>query len=380
MQERMWVSALEWAWALESARGWGSALDPDLQGPVAPHRHNRWFRSGSCRHPRKDRVATGGAADRHAYDRIATEDDPRGIRRIACRLGEERRERYAVRSSHLEAECAVRRAGLRQHIVTAEHGHLGRRHITADKLERLPWSRARDDQRISRRALLDAVRADQDRRLPWRSAARGIVDAGDCDDLSERGCAARAQAQQEADAPDHAKMTHSFEPRQLVIVGERSRRIAMKTVMAGALMIATLSAAAEPVRRYDNVLYGFSLCYPATLSAGREADNSDGKSFTDHKGFNAAVWGENNINNIALSEAKVSEGLPEPRVAAKVTYDFQRGNVAVVSGISGSEIFFTKIIKRADQFLILALTYPKTRQLTYQQAVKTMSVCFKATA
>ena len=133
-------------------------------------------------------------------------------------------------------------------------------------------------------------------------------------------------------------------------------------------------------KTYVNVRYRYAICYPSDLmKAEGEAPNSDGQTFDAPNGAELAVFGRNNVNAKSLRATAESDAVDMAGEGGQISYRAIRPDWAVVSGNAKKSLFYSKTFKRADQFLIFQLTYPKSEAETYRSVVDRISHCFTLT-
>jgi hypothetical protein len=136
--------------------------------------------------------------------------------------------------------------------------------------------------------------------------------------------------------------------------------------------------------RYINVRYRYSIEYPGDLLIPQgESDNSDGQRFTSKDGSSElAVWGEHAIDAakdvpISLSEAyaqQVAEG------GNSITYKRAGKDWYVVSGRTGSKVFYRKTLAEGGDFKRFELTYPQSKKDRFDVVVGRISRSFHSTS
>ena len=131
-------------------------------------------------------------------------------------------------------------------------------------------------------------------------------------------------------------------------------------------------------RTYSNVRYQYAVCYPADLLKPQgELDAHDGQTFKGSDGGELVAFGANNALGKSLSQAAHDYVRGLGGEGAKVTYSAFRPNWAVLSGAGLGGVFYAKILKRRDQFLVFTLTYPAAASARYDTVAAAVSRCFK---
>jgi hypothetical protein len=130
-------------------------------------------------------------------------------------------------------------------------------------------------------------------------------------------------------------------------------------------------------RSYVNARYRYSLCYPATFRPAAEAPNGDGRRFTGPDGATLAVFGRNDVEGAGLDFTAEDGARDFAGAGGHVTYRAGRGDWRVVSGADArGHVFYAKTLRRADQFAILELHYPRAAAPGFAPIVKRLSACF----
>lgn len=133
---------------------------------------------------------------------------------------------------------------------------------------------------------------------------------------------------------------------------------------------------------YTNARFGYSICYPADLlTAQPEADNGDGRVFSDNSQVELQVWGGYNV--LEQDMDAVVAGLASAN--AFISYRHTGTNWAVISGKENGTVFYAKALKdrRAwddiDSILVFRLTYPQGEAGTYDPVAIRLPKCFQRT-
>ena len=161
----------------------------------------------------------------------------------------------------------------------------------------------------------------------------------------------------------------------------------LKRSFAGALAISFLCMPAMASDHqwdvYENVRFGYSICYPADLlTAQPETDNGDGRKFTGKSGAELAVWGSYNV--LEQDTETLIGGLADAGAAA-VTYRRVAMDWAVVSARWKGNVFYTKLLlernaaEGVDIVRVFRLIYPANEVKTYNAVAARLAQCFKPT-
>ena len=150
--------------------------------------------------------------------------------------------------------------------------------------------------------------------------------------------------------------------------------------IADAAQTTTPRDRAEPWRTYVNARYRYRICYPtALLRPAPEADNGDGRRFVASDRARLLVFGRNNIDGASLARTIDQDASDLAGSRGKVSYRVVRPGWAVFSGDDGGAmLFYSKTIRRGDQFVIFELSYPKSAAGRYKPVVEKLSRCFTA--
>ena len=147
-----------------------------------------------------------------------------------------------------------------------------------------------------------------------------------------------------------------------------------------ALGIANPSAAtAWPT--YVNVRYGYQICYPARLLKPQpEADNGDGRKFSGVGGAQLLVFGQFNVSDSSLGQWAADAARTYTGKRGRITYRAARPNWVVLSGTDGGHFaFYTKTLKRDDEFVTFQLKYSHDQARLYRPIVERLSRCMVLT-
>lgn len=156
----------------------------------------------------------------------------------------------------------------------------------------------------------------------------------------------------------------------------RSLAVSLFSMTAGVPAV----AAEHEWNVYDNVRFGYSVCYPGDLlTAQPEADNGDGRKFTGESGAELTVWGSYNVlkQDIDALIGHLS-GDGDTVTHRRVTTDW-----AVVSGRGKDHVFYAKLLLEGnaadgvDTVRVFRLTYPASAANTYDAVAARLAKCFK---
>lgn len=146
-------------------------------------------------------------------------------------------------------------------------------------------------------------------------------------------------------------------------------------------LIATAMAASTAWPTYSNVRYGYAICYPAgVLRPQPEADSGDGRRFVGADGAELLVFGQWNADRASLPSWAMNEAQAYTGKRGHITYRAARPNWLVLSGTDGGRFeFYTKTIKRADEFVTFQLRYAAAQSQIYRPIVDRLSHCLTLT-
>lgn len=133
------------------------------------------------------------------------------------------------------------------------------------------------------------------------------------------------------------------------------------------------SAKAEETLTYVNPRFGFSLTYPANLTAGPPPANGDGRHF-------ASPDGELSVR--AFGHFLVAESFDEmwastlENYGAAVTYKVKRDDWFVVSGVLDGTEFYHKVFVQGGNACHFIIEYPHARNAVYDPVVEQIAKDF----
>lgn len=135
---------------------------------------------------------------------------------------------------------------------------------------------------------------------------------------------------------------------------------------------------------YCNARFGFCIDYATDLIAGGEADNGDGQVFEtkEKPGTELTVYGTNNATETTFEKLYKEKLKSFKQDGGDVTLKKQTKTEIVISGYKekGTRIYYTKILKGNDQFMIMAIEYPKSDKEKMDAVVTHIAKSFKNTA
>jgi hypothetical protein len=129
-------------------------------------------------------------------------------------------------------------------------------------------------------------------------------------------------------------------------------------------------------KRYTNVRFQYSICYPEDLLIPQgESPNSDGQKFLAKDGAQLLVFGRNAMGEslkdaLASTEARLTDS------SGKITYRALRPNWFVVSGQNANADFYAKTLYSRDQFKSFELTYDHSATAVYKPLIGRLASCF----
>jgi len=142
------------------------------------------------------------------------------------------------------------------------------------------------------------------------------------------------------------------------------------------LVSGVADAAEQGWLRYVNARYRYHLCYPTTLKAQPEAPNGDGRVFHAADGGSLTVFGRNDVLHDGIDATAKDIASRLAGRGGRTSYAAGRENWRVVSGTDrAGNIFYSKILRRDDQFAIVELRYPANAP-RYRLIATRISTCF----
>jgi hypothetical protein len=137
------------------------------------------------------------------------------------------------------------------------------------------------------------------------------------------------------------------------------------------------SASAHDWKRYTNVRFQYSICYPEDLLVPQgESPNSDGRKFLAKDGAQLVVFGRNNAMGESLRAALASTEARLTGSSGKITYKALRPNWFVVSGQNGNTDFYARTQYNREQFKSFELTYDHSAAAVYKPLIGRLTSCF----
>lgn len=125
-------------------------------------------------------------------------------------------------------------------------------------------------------------------------------------------------------------------------------------------------------RTYRNVRYAYSICYPAQLKPGREADNGDGRTFTAADGTRLKVWGGYNVLD---EDAEAVARRRQRQTGGGITYAVQRRNWYVFSARVGPDFVYERGHLANGTVATFQLRYPARQAARWKPVVERLSNC-----
>jgi hypothetical protein len=137
------------------------------------------------------------------------------------------------------------------------------------------------------------------------------------------------------------------------------------------------SASAHVWKRYTNVRFQYSICYPEDLLVPQgESPNSDGQKFLAKDGAQLVVFGRNNAIGESLNDALASTEARLTDLSGKTTYKALRPDWFVVSGQNGNTDFYARTRYSRDQLKSFELTYDHSAAVVYKPLIGRLTTCF----
>lgn len=140
---------------------------------------------------------------------------------------------------------------------------------------------------------------------------------------------------------------------------------------AATLCLGIQARGADSYATYRNARFGYSVLYPKNLVTPRaESQNGDGRTFKSRDGKTTlTVWGENNAFNRSLSAHMKAARRDWGKDRGRITYWKMGSGYYVLSGLTGSEIFYEKTVPIRGGFATILWQYPKSQKLRFDDAV-----------
>lgn len=150
-----------------------------------------------------------------------------------------------------------------------------------------------------------------------------------------------------------------------------------------ALLTSASSVSATGPRKgwkdYVNVRYGFAICYPTGLLVAQgESPSGDGQKFLGRGGaelevFSAVHEGE------TLAQSLDGEIASFTNRKGDIKYRSGKKDRLTASGTFRDQVFYSRIIKQDDRFLIYQIKYPSSRKDLFDAIVPKLNACFGKT-
>jgi hypothetical protein len=143
----------------------------------------------------------------------------------------------------------------------------------------------------------------------------------------------------------------------------------MSLVTTAAALVAVAGAHASELKwkKYANARFGFVLTYPATLIAGRETMNGDGREFhSADKEFSLAAFAHFFVPGSDDSFDKRWQEELDTSDRATINYKKKMPNWYVVSGVTkdGFE-YYHKLYRKGSSWAAFHITYPHAKASKY---------------
>lgn len=124
------------------------------------------------------------------------------------------------------------------------------------------------------------------------------------------------------------------------------------------------------MRTYVNARYDYSLSVPERYAWGREADNGDGRRFTDpDHDVTIGVWASHNLINGGMG-ASAQEYLDVLAAHNDLSYQVVQGDVVVGSWVEDNTIYYERTIVHPDIVYTVQIHYPTTDATAGSAAVE----------
>jgi len=132
------------------------------------------------------------------------------------------------------------------------------------------------------------------------------------------------------------------------------------------------SIAQEILGRYCNARFGQCADVPRSYKSDPPPANGDGLIFRDGKGMVVVISAMYNASDSSLTDEKngTLKDLPKP------TYQAERGNWFIVSGIRDGKIFYIKKVVTTDHISTLWIEYPEANKELYDATLSRLSKSF----
>ena len=152
------------------------------------------------------------------------------------------------------------------------------------------------------------------------------------------------------------------------------------------LVMSSVAVAADPASftSYHNPRFNFEVTYPSFLIPQAEPTNGAGREFV--KGdARLLVYGSffpdlsSKEDNFAIADERALIKKDLQKKGVTIDYDFNKGNVLVLSGSDGKQIVYMKkiFVAHCGVHLYLWLYYPENEKKQWDNWVDTISPSFK---
>jgi hypothetical protein len=132
-------------------------------------------------------------------------------------------------------------------------------------------------------------------------------------------------------------------------------------------------------RTYHNARFDYSISYPANILVPQgEAENGDGQKFLSRdERAEMLVYGSHNSLDQSLRQVYESETSRTEHPNRRVTYQVQRRDWFVVSGIEGGRIFYQKTFLKKGVFKTFRLEYEESAKQTFDPITTRIAGSFR---
>lgn len=152
-------------------------------------------------------------------------------------------------------------------------------------------------------------------------------------------------------------------------------------ILCAAIAFVAVAAEAQNSnwRTYVNARFGSRIDYPVDVFTPEPPpENGDGLRFTARDGATFAISAAYNVTPDTPQSLEYSlrhPNSPAEAEFANVTYRLLRGNILVLSGFRGDQVYYDKFVFTKDAQTIhhFAIVYPATAKSTYDSIVERMS-------
>lgn len=148
-----------------------------------------------------------------------------------------------------------------------------------------------------------------------------------------------------------------------------------------ALSLVWNTQADEQYATYHNERFGYRVLYPSRLvSPLPEAGNGDGRKFKSRDGkITLSVWGENNAFDRTWRQQMAAARRDWVTDKGRISYTRFTPDFYVLSGTTGSQIFYEKTVPQGDGFATMLWQFPRSQRPRMDAIVTRTSRAFKTT-